>query len=146
MIRVKNFFKFFRVQKSKFFYRCSRCVLKETNNYFDKKKINEHFITANEGSAIALAIGYFLSKKKMACVYMQNSGLGNAINPLVSIAHEKVYSIPILLIIGWRGAPGIADEPQHEVKGKITQDILKLLNIKFCKINKESDFKTWSLN
>ena len=83
------------------------------------KKINEHFITANEGSAIALAIGYFLSKKKMACVYMQNSGLGNAINPLVSIAHEKVYSIPILLIIGWRGAPGIADEPQHEVKGKL---------------------------
>ena len=54
----------------------------------------------------------------MACVYMQNSGLGNAINPLVSIAHEKVYSIPILLIIGWRGAPGIADEPQHVVKEK----------------------------
>ena len=141
MIRVKNFFKFLESKKVNFFTGVPDSVLKETNNYFDKKKINEHFITANEGSAIALAIGYFLSKKKMACVYMQNSGLGNAINPLVSIAHEKVYSIPILLIIGWRGAPGIADEPQHEVKGKITQDILKLLKIKFCKKNKESDFK-----
>tara|TARA_Y100000816_G_scaffold289387_1_gene275744 strand:- start:77 stop:1180 length:1104 start_codon:yes stop_codon:yes gene_type:complete len=141
MINIKDFFKFLETKKINFFTGVPDSILKETNYYFQKKKITNHFITANEGSAIALAIGYFLSTKKMACAYMQNSGLGNAVNPLASIAHEKVYSIPMLLMIGWRGAPGISDEPQHEVKGKITQDILKLLNIKFCKINKYSDLK-----
>ena len=69
MIRVKNFFKFLESKKVNFFTGVPDSVLKETNNYFDKKKINEHFITANEGSAIALAIGYFLSKKKwLACI------------------------------------------------------------------------------
>ena len=62
---------------------------------------------------------------------MQNSGLGNAINPLVSIAHPKIYSIPMLLIIGWEGSPFVnLDEPQHNIKGKITTDILRLLGIK----------------
>ena len=63
---------------------------------------------------------------------MQNSGLGNAINPLVSIAHKKVYAIPILLLIGWRGAPGLKDEPQHQAKGAITPKLLRLLDIKYC--------------
>ena len=66
-------------------------------------------------------------KKKLACVYLQNSGLGNAVNPLISIAHKNVYSIPLLLLIGWRGAPGKKDEPQHIEKGKITIKLLKLL-------------------
>ena len=67
---------------------------------------------------------------------MQNSGLGNAINPLISIAHKKIYSIPLLLMIGWRGAPNQKDEPQHMVKGKITIKLLKLLNINFCVVEK----------
>ena len=72
---------------------------------------------------------------------MQNSGLSNALNPLISIAHEKVYSIPLILIIGWRGSPKIKDEPQHNVKGKITESILKLLNIKYTIIRSNSDLK-----
>ena len=70
---------------------------------------------------------------------MQNSGLSNALNPLISIAHEKVYSIPMILIIGWRGSPRIKDEPQHNVKGKITENILKLLNIKYTILRSNSD-------
>ena len=70
---------------------------------------------------------------------MQNSGLGNAINPLISIAHNKVYSVPLLLIIGWRGAPNKKDEPQHKVKGKITPQLLKLLDIKYCILRKKKD-------
>ena len=72
---------------------------------------------------------------------MQNSGLGNAINPLISIAHQKVYSIPLLLLIGWRGSPSQKDEPQHKVKGKITPRLLKLLNIKYCIVKNQKDFK-----
>jgi len=72
---------------------------------------------------------------------MQNSGLSNALNPLISIAHEKVYSIPLILIIGWRGSPRVNDEPQHNVKGKITENILKLLNIKYTIIRSSVDLK-----
>ena len=68
---------------------------------------------------------------------MQNSGLSNAINPLISIASQNVYSIPMLLVIGWRGSPNFKDEPQHEAKGKITIKILKLLKIKYCIIKKK---------
>ena len=88
-----------------------------------------------------MAIGYNLATKKLPCVYMQNSGLGNAINPLSSIAHKKVYSIPMLLLIGWRGSPGIKDEPQHMIKGKITTKLLKLLNIKYCVLKNYNDLK-----
>ena len=70
---------------------------------------------------------------------MQNSGLSNALNPLISIAHKKVYSIPLILIIGWRGSPKLKDEPQHNVKGKITKQILKLLNINFTVLRSEKD-------
>ena len=70
---------------------------------------------------------------------MQNSGLSNALNPLISIAHKKVYSIPLILIIGWRGSPRIKDEPQHNVKGKITEQILKLLGIKYTILRSNVD-------
>ena len=72
---------------------------------------------------------------------MQNSGLSNALNPLISVAHKKVYSIPLILIIGWRGSPRIKDEPQHNVKGKITKKLLKLLNIQYTIIRSYSDLK-----
>ena len=77
--------------------------------------------------------------KKIPVIYMQNSGLSNALNPLISIAHRKVYSIPLILIIGWRGSPRVKDEPQHNVKGKITEKILKLLNIKYTILRSVSD-------
>ena len=72
---------------------------------------------------------------------MQNSGLSNALNPIISIAHKNVYSIPLILIIGWRGSPRIKDEPQHNVKGKITQQILKLLNIDYTILRSNKDLK-----
>lgn len=112
------------------------------NFIFSLKKKDKHLPVYNEGSAISLGLGYYLSTKKLACVYMQNSGLSNAINPLISIAHKKIYSIPCLLIIGWRGSPfAKTDEPQHNIKGKITTEILKLLNIKFIIIRKNKDLK-----
>ena len=103
--------------------------------------MGKHVIAVNEGSAVALGIGYHLSTKKIPCIYFQNSGLGNAINPLASISHPRVYSIPMLLIIGWRGSPKLKDEPQHKVKGSITKEILKLLNIKYCILRKYNNIK-----
>ncbi|MDR0406642.1 MAG: hypothetical protein LBH38_00945 [Holosporales bacterium] len=112
--------------------------------------IDKHIIAANEGNAIGIAIGYFLANNKPAVVYMQNSGLGNAINPLTSLADKEIYSIPMLLIIGWRGEPGKKDEPQHIKQGRITQDLLELLEIPFNILDAQSDFeeeviKLWPL-
>jgi phosphonopyruvate decarboxylase len=140
MIEVNKLFKFLNKNKIKFFSGVPDSILKNTKKNLEKKNKNEHIITANEGSAIASGIGYYLSTGKLPCIYMQNSGLGNAINPLISIAHKKVYSIPIFLLIGWRGAPNIKDEPQHTLKGAITLKLLKLLNIKYCILNQKKDF------
>jgi phosphonopyruvate decarboxylase len=111
-------------------------VLKHFLSIIPEKK---NFISNNEGSAVAYGIGHYLSTKKIPLIYMQNSGLGNAINPLISIAHEKVYSIPLLLLIGWRGSPNSNDEPQHQAQGEVTKNILKLLGIKFIIINQDND-------
>lgn len=111
----------------------SFCKVLETK--FNRKN---HIIAANEGGAIGLAIGYNLSTNKVPLVYMQNSGLGNSINPLISLVDKKIYSIPMILLIGWRGCPGEKDEPQHLVQGKITIDILKMLKINHIIIDKSS--------
>eukprot|EP01135_Chromosphaera_perkinsii_P010635 Nk52_evm35s2192 gene=Nk52_evmTU35s2192 len=92
---------------------------------------NKHVITANEGNAIALAAGHHFATGKSACVYLQNSGLGNIINPLMSLAAPEVYSVPMLMLIGWRGEPGKKDEPQHLVQGQATPALLASLNIPF---------------
>ena len=139
MIEVSKLFKLLKKSGIDFFSGVPDSILKNTKYELEKKNRKQHIVAANEGSAIASCIGYFLSTKKLSCAYMQNSGLGNAINPLISIAHKKVYSIPILLMIGWRGSPGTQDEPQHIVKGNITTKLLKLLNIKYCIINNEND-------
>lgn len=100
---------------------------------------NQHVVCANEGSAVALACGHYLATQNIACVYLQNSGLGNATNPLVSLADPQVYGIPILLLIGWRGEPGIDDEPQHYKQGAITQSLLKALEIEFSILDASAD-------
>lgn len=110
-------------------------ILKEFCIHLAKSSTDQHITAANEGTAIGLAIGHHLATGSIPAVYMQNSGLGNAINPLVSLAHSDVYRIPLLLIIGWRGMPGLVDEIQHQVQGKITPQILKLLEIPFCTIS-----------
>ena len=142
MIDAKNLLLFLKKNKIDFFTGVPDSILKNFIYILDsnKKKV-EHIITANEGSAVALAAGNYLATKKPALVYMQNSGLGNAINPLISICHSKVYSIPLILMIGWRGSPKENDEPKHQLKGKITQSILKLLNIKFSVLNNFRDLK-----
>jgi len=91
-----------------------------------------HIIAANEGNAIALATGYYLATNRFPVIYMQNSGLGNAINPLTSLVDSNVYNIPMLLIIGWRGEPGKQDAPQHIKQGEITLPLLKTLGIEYC--------------
>ncbi len=97
----------------------------------DHTDSEKHIIAANEGSAIAIACGYYLATHKIGLVYMQNSGLGNAVNPLVSLADSEVYSIPLLLLIGWRGEPGKHDEPQHVKQGRITLSLLDVLEIPY---------------
>ncbi len=140
MIKLKNFFNFLKKRNISFFTGVPDSILKDFNTYINENKI-KHIAATNEGSAVALATGYFLSKKKIPAVYLQNSGLSNALNPLVSILHKKVYSIPSLLIIGWRGAPGVKDEPQHLTKGLITKDILKLAGIRYCVLDNKKKFK-----
>nr|CAD7264349.1 unnamed protein product [Timema shepardi] len=90
-----------------------------------------HVITANEGNAIGLAAGYHLASGKAGLVYLQNSGIGNTVNPLLSLAAPEVYSIPMLLLIGWRGEPGKRDEPQHILQGQVTPGMLNSLGIPF---------------
>lgn len=107
--------------------------------------ITDHFdarhniITANEGAAVGLAAGHYLATGRPACVYMQNSGEGNIINPLASLTDPEVYGIPVLLLIGWRGRPGVHDEPQHVKQGKITTGLLNTLGIDFDVLGKEED-------
>jgi len=116
--------------------------LKNLINNFTKDKYFNNFISANEGSAVAYAIGNYLYKKQFSIVYLQNSGLGNAINPLISLANKYVYNIPIILFVGWRGSPGSIDEPQHFFNGKVTPGFFKLLNIKYKIIKSEKDLKS----
>ena len=107
-------------------------LLKDFNAYIiDNVKNNRHIIAANEGASIALSAGHYLATKKIGLVYMQNSGLGNAVNPLISLVDKDVYSIPLLLIIGWRGEPNKKDEPQHVKQGRITLKLLDTLEIPY---------------
>ena len=144
MIEFKSFLNLFKKNKISFFTGVPDSVLKDLSVYLESKNKKNHVIASNEGSAVGIGIGYHLSTKKIPCVYMQNSGLSNAINPLISIANKKVYSIPIVLVIGWRGSPKIKDEPQHKLKGKITINLLKLLGIKFAVLRKKSDLEKFN--
>lgn len=90
-----------------------------------------HVVAANEGNAVGLAAGYYMATGKVPVVYMQNSGEGNAINPITSLLNDEVYGIPVLFIIGWRGEPGIHDEPQHVFQGQITCSLLDELDIAY---------------
>lgn len=94
-----------------------------------------HVITANEGNAIALASGHFLGSGEPGFVYMQNSGIGNAVNPLLSLADPEVYSVPMLLMVGWRGEVGVPDEPQHIKQGRVTTDLLDAMEIPWFELS-----------
>ena len=105
-------------------------------DHFDER---HNIIAANEGGAVALAAGYHLATGKVGCVYMQNSGEGNAVNPLASLTDPEVYHIPVLLLIGWRGRPGVHDEPQHVKQGKVTTGLLNVMGINYDVLSKEEE-------
>ena len=105
----------------------------------DNKDARHNVIAANEGAAVGLAAGYHLATGKIGVVYMQNSGEGNIINPLASLTDKEVYNIPVLLLIGWRGRPGVHDEPQHVKQGKVTTGILNTMGVNFDVLCKEED-------
>lgn len=97
-----------------------------------------HVIAANEGNCAALAAGYHLATGKVPVVYMQNSGEGNIVNPVASLLHDDVYGIPMIFVIGWRGEPGVKDEPQHVYQGRITCQLLKDLGIDYTIVSPET--------
>jgi phosphonopyruvate decarboxylase len=132
MIDTKQFYDYLNKNSLDFYAGVPDSLLKNlcaciTENAPSEKNI----ITANEGNAVAMCAGYHLSTGKYGVVYMQNSGEGNAVNPLMSLTDPEVYSIPLLLIIGWRGEPGVHDEPQHVKQGKVTIPLLEAMGISY---------------
>lgn len=132
MISPKSFFEILKDNGIIFFTGVPDSLLKDFCAYVtDNAEKENHIINSNEGAAIALATGYYLATGQPGLVYMQNSGLGNSVNPLLSLADTEVYSIPILLMIGWRGEPGKKDEPQHIKQGRVMLKMLEAMEIPF---------------
>jgi phosphonopyruvate decarboxylase len=102
---------------------------------------NNHIIAVNEGNAVALAAGYHLATGNVPCVYLQNSGLGNIVNPVTSLLNDKVYGIPCVFVLGWRGEPNVKDEPQHIFQGEITPKMLEVMDIAYMVIDKDTGEK-----
>ena len=132
MIDPSDFYNFLKENKIQFYCGVPDSLLKDICSYItDNVDPENNVITSNEGAAIALGAGYHLATNKIPLIYMQNSGLGNAVNPLLSLADKNVYSIPMLLMIGWRGEPGIKDEPQHFTQGEVTLKLLDTMKIPY---------------
>ena len=139
MIKTKEFYESLIKNGVDFFTGVPDSLLKDICSYIsDNSAPEKHVIGANEGGATSLAIGYHLATRKTPLVYMQNSGFGNIINPLLSLADTKVYSIPMILLIGWRGEPGLKDEPQHVKQGEVSETLLKTLEIPYIVISNKT--------
>ncbi|MBV6478539.1 MAG: hypothetical protein HGGPFJEG_01294 [Ignavibacteria bacterium] len=140
MIEPKEVYDSFIQNGIKFFTGVPDSLLKDFCSYISDNAGNEnHVISTNEGSAIALAAGYYLATSQPALVYMQNSGLGNSVNPILSLADSEVYGIPMILMIGWRGEPGKKDEPQHVKQGRVMLGILDAMELPYFILDKDSD-------
>ena len=140
MIRPEYFIEKLRENGIDCFAGVPDSLLKNVCAYItDHCDAQHNIIAANEGAAVGLAAGHYLATGKPACVYMQNSGEGNIINPLASLTDPEVYNIPVLLLIGWRGRPGVHDEPQHVKQGKVTTGLLNTMGINFDVLSKEED-------
>lgn len=136
MIEVEQMFKALKENDIKFYTGVPDSLLKDICGYIsDNTNSSEHIIASNEGAAISLAAGYHLATGKISLVYLQNSGLGNCVNPLLSLADKEVYGIPMLIMIGWRGEPGIKDEPQHQKQGRVQNAMLDAMEIEYETIN-----------
>lgn len=132
MIEPKFFIESLKKHGVEFYAGVPDSLLKNICAYItDHVSAEKNIIAANEGNAVGLASGYYLATGKPGMVYMQNSGEGNIVNPLLSLADEDVYSIPMLLLIGWRGEPGVHDEPQHVKQGKVTLSLLDAMGVAY---------------
>ena len=140
MITPKFFIEKLQAEGVEFYTGVPDSLLKNVCAYITDHFDDQHnVIAANEGGAVALAAGYHLATGRIGCVYMQNSGEGNAVNPLASLTDREVYHIPLLLLIGWRGRPGVHDEPQHVKQGKITLGLLNVMGINYEVLSKDEE-------
>ncbi len=139
MIRCEEFHEWLTARGVDFFAGVPDSLLKPFCFYLADHVGEKHVVTANEGGAVAVACGYHLATGKVPLVYLQNSGQGNTINPLLSLADRDVYSIPQVVMIGWRGEPGTADEPQHVKQGKATVSLLEAMDIPWRHLPSEPD-------
>lgn len=140
MISPESFYKHLTGMGVGFFTGVPDSLLKQFCAYLkDNVPHERNIIAANEGCAVGLAAGYHLATGKIPLVYMQNSGMGNATNPLLSLADPDVYNIPMVLVIGWRGEPGIHDEPQHKKQGKVTCTLLETMGIPYSVLPMDED-------
>lgn len=138
MINVNKFYNILEKNSINFFTGVPDSTLKSFCAYLEENSSQrKNIIAANEGNALAIAVGYYLATKKIGLVYMQNSGLGNAVNPLTSLTDPLVYNIPVLLMIGWRGEPDKKDEPQHKKQGEVTLKLLETLGIEYEVLNEK---------
>lgn len=138
MINTKRFYEYLKRKEVEFFTGVPDSLLKDICAYItDNASKKNHIIAANEGNAIALAAGYHMATGKTPLVYMQNSGIGNAVNPLLSLTDSEVYNIPVLLMIGWRGEA--KDEPQHIKQGQVTTDLLDAMKIPYLILEIEEE-------
>ena len=140
MIRPSFFYDTLKDSGIDFYAGVPDSLLKNLCAYItDHADAAHNIIAANEGGAMGLAAGHYLATGQIPVVYMQNSGEGNIINPLASLTDPDVYNIPVLLVIGWRGKPGIHDEPQHVKQGKVTTGLLNVMGIDYTVLSKEED-------
>lgn len=139
MLEPRMIFDALRERGATFFTGVPDSLLKDFCAYVaDNSGSSQHVIAANEGAAIAMAAGHHLGTGGLPVVYLQNSGIGNAINPLVSLADPEVYSVPMVLVVGWRGEPGVPDEPQHVKQGRVLPAILDAIELPY-RVLSESD-------
>ena len=140
MIRPEFFYNTLASSGIDFYAGVPDSLLKNLCAYItDHADASHNIIAANEGGAMGLAAGHYLATSQIPVVYMQNSGEGNIINPLASLTDPDVYNIPVLLVIGWRGKPGVHDEPQHVKQGKVTTGLLNVMGIDYTVLSKEED-------
>ena len=139
MIPCEDFLEWLTARGVDFYAGVPDSLLKPVCFYLADNAGDKHVVAANEGGAVALACGYHMATGKVPLVYLQNSGQGNTINPLLSLADPDVYSIPMLLLIGWRGEPGTKDEPQHVKQGKVTVGLLESMGIPWRVLESEPD-------
>ena len=140
MIRPQFFYNILASYGIDFYAGVPDSLLKNLCAYItDHADVVHNIIAANEGGAIGLAAGHYLATSQIPVVYMQNSGEGNIINPLASLTDPDVYNIPVLLVIGWRGKPGVHDEPQHVKQGKVTTGLLNVMGIDYTVLSKDEE-------